>query len=249
MIGFLQTGELITYHLHSYEVASDMTNIWCRFSFLFLCLYDSSAKPFLKGLLTLIKVQRSSGGGLCGVCHLPRVFIMYKVWSEPVLHPTLFLLTLRFSWLTQPFQGHLTFKHVQTHTLFHRWEKSAACSELRLLCPITFVLLILFYKAWMQHLNECVNTLHLSQHSCACTQHAAAFIAPKQWLPSIVPPHCSEEWQLATEEPWARHTLARSCASLLGCFIRAKNHISWRGRVEMNGGHEGNEKTDETCRM
>lgn len=88
-------------------------------AFILLCLgnlYDSSAKPFLKGLLTLINVQHPSGGSLCGLCHFPCAFRMYRVRPEPVLHPTLFLLTLCFSWLTQPFQGHLTFKHVQTHT-------------------------------------------------------------------------------------------------------------------------------------
>lgn len=162
---------------------------------------------------------------------------MYKVCPEPVFSLTPF--SISFSWLTQSFQGHLTFKRVQTHTRAHMHQiitgtvsgacQNCACST-RNVCPPHPVLLN--RPGWSTAANVSIHGVsRMRRHTLV--QHAAAFPAWELWLPSIIPPQCRVEWQLAAEEPPAVHSLARQCASLLPSEPKSMIYYGrggWRAR-------------------
>lgn len=204
---------------------------FCRFVFLFLCFgengtdnlyYGSAAEIFER----FIEVNQDAAPfRQCPLWRLPPFYLLcfHNVWSllstSSPSHLSFHSLCVPLDWLSLPRDARQSDMFRHTYALAHH----AACSEPCLFFSTSHP----FNKAWMKQLNRRVYTPSLPQHTHTCThvQYAAALPASKLWLPSIIPPRCRVEWQLAAEEPWARHTLTRFCASLSGCYMWARKHV------------------------
>lgn len=140
-------------------------------------------------------------------------------FSLPCLSPLAFLSTDSvFPW--DAWQPNM-FRH--THALPHHGQRVTLLLHERCLfsqgCAASSTSSSFNKRGWVYMQSPPVHTHRI------CI-HAAAFPAPRPRLPSIVPPHCGVERQLAAERPGAMLTRARFPASLSGCSIWARKHAA-----------------------
>lgn len=200
----------------------------------------------LKGVWRLIQMQYPSDSVLWVICLLSRLLYLHNVGVSALsVPPPISLFTLCFSWLTQPFRRGLTVKYVPTH-LHARTEKQAACSELR---PFSLSTSCSFNKCRWSILIYVSLSTSTPTHSCTHMQHAAALPGWKLRRPSIIPPRCRLEEQLAAEEPRARHSLAGLCAPQSGCSMRARKPVILTEGVVQGAWEKGKGERGEMCRM
>lgn len=121
------------------------------------------------------------------------------------LSSSLYSVSVSLSWLTQSFQGclHLDmFKHTQAPA--HHWHSTLLPVRTMPALPITFALHILSFKiqsGGRSSLSKHARTRRFLRHGRTLLTGRAECSVSMPLLPSIIPPHCRVEWQLAAEEP------------------------------------------------